>query len=116
MPRRQFGFSTLLWLTLAVACWFGGMRFERWMVERREAEEGQSSQTGAIPLPLEVELEPLGLVDSVARESGLGEWRRPRQRRQDRAGFGSGDEPLIQEAQERRPTSGSAAQEPGTGR
>ena len=30
MPRFQFRLSTLLWLTLAVACWFGGMRFERW--------------------------------------------------------------------------------------
>jgi hypothetical protein len=31
--RPQFHLSTLLWLTLAVACWFGGMRFERWRVE-----------------------------------------------------------------------------------
>jgi len=28
-PRFQFQLSTLLWITLAVACWFGGMRFER---------------------------------------------------------------------------------------
>jgi hypothetical protein len=28
-PRLQFQLSTLLWLTLAVACWFGGMRVER---------------------------------------------------------------------------------------
>ncbi|HVC97533.1 MAG TPA: hypothetical protein VND64_27875 [Pirellulales bacterium] len=25
-PRFQFRLSTLLWTTLAVACWFGGMR------------------------------------------------------------------------------------------
>jgi hypothetical protein len=34
MPRPQFLLSTLLWLTLAAACWFGGMRFERWLVHR----------------------------------------------------------------------------------
>jgi hypothetical protein len=26
-PRLQFRLSTLLWLTLAVACWFGGAQF-----------------------------------------------------------------------------------------
>jgi len=25
-PRFQFRLSTLLWITLAVACWFGGLR------------------------------------------------------------------------------------------
>jgi hypothetical protein len=30
MPRPQFRLSTLLWITLAVACWYGGMRVERW--------------------------------------------------------------------------------------
>jgi hypothetical protein len=29
--RPQFRLSTLLWITLAVACWFGGMRYERWL-------------------------------------------------------------------------------------
>ncbi len=29
MPRFQFRLSTLLWITLAVACWFRGMKFER---------------------------------------------------------------------------------------
>jgi hypothetical protein len=33
-PRPQFRLSTLLWITLAVACWFGGMRFERWFAHR----------------------------------------------------------------------------------
>jgi hypothetical protein len=33
-PRPQFRHSTLLWITLAVACWFGGMRFERWGVDQ----------------------------------------------------------------------------------
>jgi len=31
MPLPQFRVSTLFWLTLAMACWFGGMRFERWL-------------------------------------------------------------------------------------
>ena len=34
-PRLQFRLSTLLWITLAVACWFGGMRFERWLARPR---------------------------------------------------------------------------------
>jgi len=33
-PRFQFRLSTLFWITLAVACWFGGMRFERWLATR----------------------------------------------------------------------------------
>ncbi|HVC96201.1 MAG TPA: hypothetical protein VND64_21135 [Pirellulales bacterium] len=37
MPTRfQYRLSTLLWITLAVACWFGGMRFERWRAEPEE--------------------------------------------------------------------------------
>jgi len=39
MPRLQFRLSTLLWITLAVACWFGGVRFERWRAETAEQEE-----------------------------------------------------------------------------
>jgi hypothetical protein len=35
-PRRQFRLSTLLWITLAVACWFGGMRCGRWCAEQEE--------------------------------------------------------------------------------
>jgi hypothetical protein len=30
--RFQFRLSTLLWITLAVACWFGGMKYERWLL------------------------------------------------------------------------------------
>ncbi|HVC96710.1 MAG TPA: hypothetical protein VND64_23735 [Pirellulales bacterium] len=37
-PRFQFRLSTLLWITLAVACWFGGwfggMWFERWRLQQ----------------------------------------------------------------------------------
>jgi hypothetical protein len=29
-PHFQFRLSTLLWFTLAVACWFGGMRFQEY--------------------------------------------------------------------------------------
>ncbi|HVC98355.1 MAG TPA: hypothetical protein VND64_32110 [Pirellulales bacterium] len=35
-PRFQFRLSTLFWVTLAVGCWFGGMRFEQWRVDREE--------------------------------------------------------------------------------
>jgi hypothetical protein len=39
-PRLQFRLSTLLWITLAVACWFGGLRYERWRwrVEREDLD------------------------------------------------------------------------------
>ncbi|HEV3022179.1 MAG TPA: hypothetical protein VGX76_06915 [Pirellulales bacterium] len=37
-PRLQFRLSTLLWITLAVACFFGGMRVERWRADRAERE------------------------------------------------------------------------------
>jgi len=33
LARPQFRLSTLLWITLAVACWFGGVRAERWRAE-----------------------------------------------------------------------------------
>jgi hypothetical protein len=33
-PRLQFRLSTLLWITLAVACWFGGLHYRKWIVER----------------------------------------------------------------------------------
>jgi len=36
--RPQFRLSTLLWITLAVACWFGGVKIGDWR-ERRAAEE-----------------------------------------------------------------------------
>jgi hypothetical protein len=29
MTHRQFRLSTLLWITLAVACWFGGRTWQR---------------------------------------------------------------------------------------
>jgi cell division protein FtsB len=40
LPRRRFRLSTLLWLTLAVACWFGGSMWARRTVEDlREKKE-----------------------------------------------------------------------------
>jgi len=33
-PRIRFRLSTMLWIVLAVACWFGGMKAERWRMER----------------------------------------------------------------------------------
>jgi len=34
LPRFQFRLSTLLWITLAVACWFGGRVSREWEIER----------------------------------------------------------------------------------
>ena len=36
-PSFQFRLSTLLWITLAVACWFGGMAVQRWIDDRHYA-------------------------------------------------------------------------------
>ena len=37
-PRFQFRLSTIFWITLAVACFFGGMRAEQWLADRRAQE------------------------------------------------------------------------------
>jgi hypothetical protein len=34
LSRFQFRLNTLLWITLAMACFFGGMKAERWFGER----------------------------------------------------------------------------------
>ena len=47
MPRPQFTLRTLLVLLLAVACFFGGIRFER--ERRRRADEAAKR---AAPMPL----------------------------------------------------------------
>jgi hypothetical protein len=49
--RFQFRLSTLLWITLAVACWFGGMRAERWRAELTERWRAKHEQPGAPPWP-----------------------------------------------------------------
>jgi hypothetical protein len=36
--RFQFRLSTLLWITLAVACWFGGSGWQRHQWEREQRE------------------------------------------------------------------------------
>jgi hypothetical protein len=38
MPRPQFSIRTLLWLTLVVAAFLGGMLFERKRLDREELE------------------------------------------------------------------------------
>jgi hypothetical protein len=35
MRRPQFRYSTLLWLMLAVACWFGGREYHRRAIDRQ---------------------------------------------------------------------------------
>jgi hypothetical protein len=39
MKRPQFRLSTLLWVTLAVACWFGGIVFEQKLKAMRHPPE-----------------------------------------------------------------------------
>jgi len=36
LRRFQFRLSTLLWITLAAACWFGGREFQRREDERKQ--------------------------------------------------------------------------------
>ena len=38
MRRPQFRLSTLLWITLAVGCWFGGQQYERSLDVMRPAD------------------------------------------------------------------------------
>jgi hypothetical protein len=55
MSRPQFRLSTLLWITLAVACWFGGMRVERWRTE--QAERARLDALHADPVFLQSEID-----------------------------------------------------------
>jgi len=41
MSRPQFRLSTLLWITLAVACWFGGTHYGKWLGDRERWERGE---------------------------------------------------------------------------
>jgi hypothetical protein len=57
-PHLQFQLSTLLWITLAVACWLGGMRVEWWQVDREWREtlaKVNASQIGSVTLQPEPE-------------------------------------------------------------
>jgi hypothetical protein len=47
MRRSQFRLSTLLWITLAVACWFGGMRVGQW---RRDEYSFSPRDMALVPL------------------------------------------------------------------
>ena len=47
-PRFQFRLSTLLWITLAVACWFGGMWFG---AELERSRERAAKAAGFLPVP-----------------------------------------------------------------
>jgi hypothetical protein len=49
MSRPRFRLSTLLWLTLAVACWFGGMTFGRWRAERPDGMHGMGGTGDLAP-------------------------------------------------------------------
>lgn len=55
MPRPQFSIRTLLWLTLVVATFLGGILFER---ARIEAERLRLENVPAVEIPLEDEEMP----------------------------------------------------------
>ena len=42
LPRPRFRISTLLWLTLAVACWFGGMAVQRRLDQQESLDQSQA--------------------------------------------------------------------------
>jgi hypothetical protein len=48
MKRPQFRLSTLLWITLAVACWFEGMRFERWLEATEDLADAFACRYGVM--------------------------------------------------------------------
>ena len=60
----QFRLSTLLWITLAVACWFGGMRAERWLANREAAKH---VRTGRPAPPQWLKVQPPVLADLRTR-------------------------------------------------
>ena len=61
-PRLQFRLSTLLWITLAVACFFGGATSERKLAEWRLAD--RDAQKSYI-------LDPVDVTDWVIRRREL---------------------------------------------
>jgi hypothetical protein len=64
-PRFQFRLSTLLWITLAVACWFGGMRFGQWREIRAARYYGPPSGYGPQPGPSPASGPPIQLKFKV---------------------------------------------------
>ena len=50
MSRTRFRLSTLIWFTLAVAGWFGGMTFERWQAEREPLDDPGWVDANSLPL------------------------------------------------------------------
>jgi hypothetical protein len=53
LSRFQFRLSTLLWITLAVACWFGGLRFERWQAQLRMPSPRPVPARSKVPLDID---------------------------------------------------------------
>jgi hypothetical protein len=49
LPRPRFRLSTLFWLIFGIACWCGGMRFERHLEERcLNAAWDEAVETGVV--------------------------------------------------------------------
>jgi len=66
LPRPQFRLSTLLWITLAVACWFGGMRYERWRFEQEWRAEVLNGPIESLPLPGPIVIGPFEFAEPAA--------------------------------------------------
>jgi hypothetical protein len=62
MPRPQFRLSTLLWITLAVACFYGGAEWQRKRTQRDRKPIANPTLTGPIiikgPAPSFLEFRP----------------------------------------------------------
>jgi hypothetical protein len=50
--RFQFRLSTLLWIMLAVACWFGGMAVQR-RFDEEELRQNRPSVGSKVPLEVD---------------------------------------------------------------
>jgi hypothetical protein len=77
LARPKFRLSTLLLLTLAVACWFGGMRFERWAGEKPVSQiliaGPPSPKMFVVPTPAVIasELEKAGRINRLPKNYKL---------------------------------------------
>ena len=70
MPRPQFRLSTLLWITLAVACWFGGREYEHRHTQTEDSFVGLGIELKvAFNLDPEGRFKMQGYIDRLGRDS-----------------------------------------------
>jgi hypothetical protein len=68
LTRPQFRLSTLLWITLAVACWFGGMLWNgRQVRKERESWEIELANLKANCASLQADLDEIGRLSQRRR-------------------------------------------------